>query len=186
METINVDLYEELCDVLSVICHWSTYHGTHCRRTINGKGQKLCSLHRELIEDYSKLDITSDEEKYCDNFQELKVVPRNYKHIKSVMKSLDNEDNLVEVFMTGGFVEEADISEQYYITLLSDNSKYYYNAKKGDYKAKDLKVILRRYCSNDPIITARGANYCEGCYKKLKNVPKYSVIKNSELIFKKI
>ena len=171
----------DILEALSVICHWSTYHGTHCRRTIHqptkGTQVTLCPLHKELSVDYEK----TDEGQLCEVNNEIKIVPRSYKHLKSVMKQLNNEDELIEVITketVGGLVEEADMSEVDYIKLLSDDARYYYSSsERGQKRAKDLKVVLRKYCPNNAVIRARGGVYCEDCYKILKNVPKVSVIR---------
>jgi len=169
-----------MVDIASIICNWSTYKGSHCRRNIHQNDVKdkdktpsrYCILHKDLIVDYKKIT----EEELCETFEEIKIVPRSYKHIKSVMASMDNEDDIVEVFMTGGSIEEADISNNGYIILVSDNCKYYYESKKGSKNAKDLKIILKRYCKNNCVVSVSDIKYCEECYKKLKNVPKISVI----------
>lgn len=174
-------LSEDLLDVLSVICHWSTYHGTHCRRTIHKHNFKnkgnLCSLHKDLMVDYEWLK-NSDE--LCETTKEIKIIPRSYKHIKNVMNKMGKtDDDCVDVYMAGGSIEEAYIGNENYIELVSDNSRYYYNYHKGQYKSKDLKIILKEYCPDDAVICARGTNYCEKCYKKVKNVPKFFVVKNN-------
>jgi hypothetical protein len=158
-----------------IICNWSTYN-THCRRNIKHTDKcinKFCSLHKELMEEYKKFN---DSDELCETFQEIKIVPRSYKHIKSVMSSINNEDDTVQVYMSGGLIEDADITCSEYIELLSDNCRYYYNPRKGQNKVKDLKVILKRYCDNNCIVSVGDIKYCENCYKKLKNVPKLSVI----------
>ena len=92
------------------------------------------------------------------------------------MKKICNEDDKVDVYIKGGYPEEADISNKEYVLLLADNTKYYYTAKRGQTKAKDLRVMLRYFCSNDSVIMIKDVKYCEECYKKLKNVPNLSLI----------
>lgn len=167
-----------------IICNWTTYKGSHCKRTIsineiNNKDDiqlicnlKFCGLHRELIIDYEKLN--GDE--MCDIFKEIKLVPRSQKHIKTIMKSLNNEDDIVEVYLAGGSIEEADISNIDYITLISDDSHFYYSPKRGQNRTKDLKIILKEYCKNNSLVNFSGTKYCEECYRKMKDVPRISLI----------
>jgi len=167
--------------IKNIICNWTTYKGTHCRMNINHNhdhthkcSSKFCTLHNELIQDFQ---IINNSDELCETFEEIKIVPRSYKHIKSVMASMDNEDDNVDVYMAGGHIEEANIANSDYIILLSDNCRYYYKPVKGHPKAKDLKIILKRYCQNESIINVRDIKYCEDCYKKLKNVPRISVVR---------
>ena len=160
------------------ICHWTTYSGSHCRRTIvPGKkdDEKIhfCSLHKQLILDYK---YTKKSDELCDTYETIKVTPRSYKHIRSVMNNMGNEDDLVNVYMVGGLVEEADLSDHKCVTILSDDYKYYYKPTRGQPKAKNIKIILKRYCQDNSIITIDGTKYCEECYKKIKGVPKISVL----------
>jgi hypothetical protein len=161
-----------------VICDWTTYKGSHCKKIIRGdiddkKSLKFCDLHRDLIVEYLRI---KDPEELCETFKEIKVVPRSYKHIKTIMSSLGNEDDAVQVYLSGGCIEEADISNDDYITLNSDNSRFYYSPKRGQNRAKDLKVILREYCQHISVIYHGETKYCEECYKKLKDVPRISLI----------
>jgi hypothetical protein len=168
-----------------VICDWTTYKGSHCKKILGGdsgqwlkdvdgkKSLRFCDLHRDLIVEYSRI---KNSEELCETFKEIKVVPRSYKHIKTIMSSLGNEDDTVQVYLSGGCVEEADISNSDYITLNSDNSRFYYVPKRGQNRAKDLKIILREYCQHTSIIHHGETNYCEECYKKLKDVPRISLI----------
>lgn len=164
-------------DITNIICNWSSYNGSHCRRNINHNDNKcinrFCTLHKELLNDYTKLNEIDE---LCETFEEIKIVPRSYKHLKSVMSSINNDDDIVDIYMKGGFVEEGDISNNSYIVLLSDNCKYYYADKKGQNKAKDIKVVLKRYCENNCTVGVRDIKYCEDCYKKLKNVPRLTVL----------
>ena len=92
------------------------------------------------------------------------------------MASIKNEDNIVQVYLAGGLIEDADISNIDFITLNSDNSRFYYFPIRGQNRAKDLKIILREYCQHLSIVNCRGNNYCEECYVKLKDVPRISCI----------
>ena len=151
------------------ICNWTTYNGSHCRRTISG--EKFCNLHKQMILHYEQIK----EESSCSSCEEIKVIPRSYAHIKSVMKNIDNEDDLVEVYISKGLIEEADLSDKSCITILSDDFHYYYNPRRGQSNAKNIKVVLRKYCQNNSIIKIEDNEYCEECYKKLKGVPKITV-----------
>ncbi len=180
MENLSEDLLETL-NAMSVICHWSSYHGTHCRRTIQqpGKGTKvtLCPLHQELVVDYKR--FCSDEGIFCDTSKKIKFTPRSYKHLKYQLDKLNNHNVNLDVIIkgtVGELTEEADISNNEYIEVLADEEKYYYKPEKGQKKVRDLTVILREYCQHNAVIEARGENYCEECYRKLKNVPKISVV----------
>lgn len=162
----------------SIICAWSTYKGSHCKRLIHrgDEGQKFCELHANLISEYTR--IKSDEVDLCETFKDIKLVPRNQRHVKYVMTSLGYEDEeTVQVYLAGGSVEEADITNYEYIILNSDNTCFYYNVRKGQNKAKDLKIMLREFCKNDALIKFGETRYCEDCYRKtLKDAPRISLI----------
>ena len=168
---MSLHLAEDSLDVLSVVCHWSTYKGTHCRRTKDNK-IGLCSLHQELMIDY---EYIRNPEEPCEVYSDVKIVPRSYKHLRTIMNSLKVVGNQVDVCIkgnTGGLAEEADITNEDYIRIVSDSSKYYYNpVSRTDLRAKDLKVVLRKYCPEEAVVHARGLLYCEACYKKLPNRP---------------
>jgi len=160
-----------------VICDWTTYKGSHCKRIVGGDTDskellRFCDLHRDLIAEYSKVK----EDELCETFKEIKVVPRSYKHIKTIMSSLGNEDDIVQVYLSGGSIEEADISNSDFVTLNSDNSRFYYVPKRGQNRAKDLKIILKEYCQSNSMIYYAGFKYCEECYKKMKDVPRISLV----------
>jgi hypothetical protein len=166
----------------NIICSWTTYKGSHCKKIVNIINDKqsicFCSLHRELILNYSRVN---EQEELCDTSKEIKIIPRSYKHLKFVMSSINNEDDTIQVYMAGGCIEEADITNIDYISLNSDNSKFYYNPKRGQNRAKDLKVILREFCKNNCIVEFGNLKYCEECYKKLKyDVPRISLIHRDE------
>ncbi len=162
-----------------MICNWTTYRGNFCKKIIHEPDTKFCVLHHQLINEYLKVvNKTNEDVLFCDTFKEIKVVPRNHRHIKSVMKSINNEDDRVQVYLTGGLIEDADIGNTDYIVLDSDSSKFYYDAKKGQNRAKDLKIVLRSFCQNDAVINFRNKIYCKECYEKLKDVPRISLIPN--------
>lgn len=184
---------KDLMDALSVICHWTNYQGTHCRRTIQ-KDSILCPMHMSLVADYSNVvqpDNDEDEPILCDSHEFIKIPPRSFKHIKKIQQQLGSDDDIVQVIVkgsTGDITEDADISNQHYIKLDSDDTMYYYKPrgltqeekKNGTQKQKsasDIKVVFKKMCPNLAVVCARDENLCESCYKKLKNIPKLSVIK---------
>lgn len=170
-----------------IVCGWTTYKGSHCKRIVYidnddcsaKEGQKLkqcirfCSLHRELIVEYQKL---KEDNSLCETFKEIRITPRSHKHIKTIMDSMKNEDDIIQVYLSGGSIEDANITNADYILLDSDNSKFYYNPKRGQNKAKDLKVILNDHCKNEAVVCFSGTKYCEECYKRLKDVPRISLV----------
>lgn len=171
-----------------IICGWTTYKGSHCKKIVSidsdditikeGKDIKqcirFCNLHRELITEYQSLK--EDDGSLCETFKEIRVTPRSYKHIKTIMESMQNDDDVVQVYLSGGSIEDANITNTDYILLDSDNSRFYYNPKRGQNKTKDLKVILNNHCKNNAIVHFAGTKYCEECYRKLKDVPRISLI----------
>ena len=55
---------------MDIICNWSSYNGSHCRRNImaGGKCGKFCAMHQELISEYTFLK-NSDE--LCETSEEI-------------------------------------------------------------------------------------------------------------------
>lgn len=164
-----------------LICDWTTYKGNHCKKLLSYEDEKsafmFCDIHRDVILRYSKSNV----DELCEKFTDIKVSPRSYQHLRSVMNSLNNEDDTVQVYLAGGLTEEADISNEYYISLNSDNSRFYYNPKRGQRKSEDLKIMLRKYCQNNSIIKYDGICYCEECYKNLKDVPRISLVTQTNI-----
>jgi hypothetical protein len=155
------------------ICSWSTYNLGNCKKVISKV--KFCELHGEIIQRYKKLE----ENDLCQTSRKIKLCPRSYKQIKEIMKSMNNEDDIVDVYLAGGVIEEANLSNPEYIELVSDSAKFYYNPQKGQKKADKLKIILVEYCQNQSIVSFDNVEYCETCFKKLKDVPKISLIYNT-------
>lgn len=166
-------LYEPI-NIQDVICNWCTYNGTHCRRNIaldSKNGIKFCSMHMQLYGTFSLPNIDT-----CEIQKDIFIVPRSYKHVKLVMKELGYEDDIVDVKTKGGIIEEANISDEECIVLLSDDTRYpYAHDPKNKNKLKDIKIILKKYCENKSSIKYNDVNYCEECYKQLKNTLKLSI-----------
>lgn len=167
-----------------VICNWSTYTGTQCRRNIDHENNDdviipLCSIHKLMMTKYQLVFQSVQDCELCDTSEEFKVEPRSYRHLRTIMNSLHNEDDKVEVYMPGGSTEEADISNPDYITLLADNTRYYYSKIKNTRRAETLKILLMKYCNNPAVVDIDGKKYCEHCYRTScpKNSPKLSVLK---------
>ncbi len=160
-----------------IVCDWTTYKGSHCKRIINTDNSKqFCNIHCDLITKYSRIKESEHDCELCEMSKEIKIIPRSYKHIKTIMSNLNNEDDIVQVYLAGGSIEEADITNTDFIVLNSDNSRFYYAPKRGQNKAKDLKIILREFCQYNCIVSYDNTKYCEECYKKIKDVPRISCI----------
>lgn len=172
------DLEEKIKEfsVKDEICDWITYDNKQCKRhSVACHGDyKFCKLHKKMLNDYK---INNDSEELCESYKKVKIIPRSYKHIKYFMRDIDNEETIVNICFPGGCTEEADISNDEYILLLSDDSKYYYKYERGDLKAKDLRLLLKKYCKNNGKINIDGVIYCKDCYKNIKNSPKLHLIK---------
>ncbi len=164
----DIKIKEEICD-------WVTQDNRRCRKgSVASVGDhKFCKIHKRNIKEFC---INENTEEFCDFYKNLKIIPRSHKQIKHIMKENDNEETIVDVQFPGGCVEQADITESGFILLLSDNSKYFYKPQRGDLKAKDLKVLIRKYCKNSGTIEMNEEKYCEDCYKKNKNNPKLYLI----------
>lgn len=161
-----------MTDIQNIICNWCTYNGTHCRRNIliDSKSKiKFCAMHKQLYNIYS-LPVSD----MCETEKYVTIIPRSYKHVHLIMRDLGYEDDIVDVKITGGSIEEANISNEDYILLLSDDTKYFYNQTSKN-KALDLRIKLRKYCDKKSLIRYNDVNYCEECYKQLKNVLKLSI-----------
>jgi ribosomal protein L33 len=171
------ELEKQIKDLLikNEICDWTTNGDKHCKKNSVSihRDNKYCNLHHKFISDYEVDDDTDD---LCETFVNIKVIPRSYKQVEYFMKSIDNEDTIVDIMFPGGCIEEGDISNKEYITLLSDDSRFFYIHNRGEYKTKDMKLILRKFCKNPGKITVDNTKYCEECYKKTKNAPKFALI----------
>lgn len=134
----------------------------------------LCSKHTNKINHFKLVD----KEELCETYEDVKIVPRSIQHVRSLMTSIGNQDDIVSISLVGGSkcVEDADISNDEYIVLVSDGTKYMYNPSKGEKKVKDIRLHLRKYCQNVSGVEYTGNKYCEDCYKKLTGVPKIYVV----------
>jgi hypothetical protein len=114
----------------------------------------------------------------CDKYKEVKFKPRSYIHVKNMLQNYGYDDKTIQVYLEGGSIEDADISEEEFIRLESDNSLFYYSSNKGSscYKAKSLRIIVRAYCKNSSCVKFMDSHYCETCYKELKDVPRISLV----------
>jgi hypothetical protein len=98
-------------------------------------------------------------------------------HVKNMLQQYGYDDSTIQVYLEGGSVEDADISDPEYIKLESDNSLFYYSPPKAScYKAKSLKIIVRAYCKNSSCVKFMDSHYCELCYRDLRDVPRISLI----------
>lgn len=149
------------------ICEWYSYNGRRCRRGCSNNSE-FCNLHNVLKDDYKILK----KEKECCEQRNIKLIPRSKKYIKGMMKKLGYEDtDKVDVYLPGGAIEEGSIDEESFIELSLDETRYYYEAKKGEEKAKTLRIVLTEECNNSAIVSVKDENYCYDCYvKKAKKI----------------
>lgn len=158
----------------NIICNWSTYSRSQCRRNIlheaytDNKRSKFCQMHFNMAKDFKR----SDKDTYCDTADDIYICPRSYKYLMTQLNELEYDTTNVDV-INGKIIEEADISNEDYILLLSDEKRCHYNIPK---EINKLKVKLKKFCKNLSIISYDNNNYCEDCFKKLKGVPKLSCI----------
>jgi hypothetical protein len=163
-----------------VICSWSTYKNTHCRRNINfikNKTNRLCKEHCEHIKQFKIIDDCT-EANTCSRQDTHKIVPRSYKHLKLVMDQYNIYDDIVIAHTDSNNIdEEADITNEHYINILTDDTKYFYEKIKNEKNVCELKLVLTHFCNNKAVVNYMGVDYCEECYKKILNVPKLSILK---------
>jgi hypothetical protein len=154
---------------MNIICKWSTYKGGNCKQFVTDNA--FCKKHTELMTDFLK---KTDE--LCETYKEIKFKPRSYKHVKAMLCIYGYDDNTIQVYLDGGSIEEADITNEEFIRLESDNELFFYNPQRGQYRAKDIKIITRVYCKNTSDVKYIDKHYCETCYKELKDVPRISLV----------
>lgn len=164
-----------------IICNWCTYSAIHCRRNVEhdtNSDYNFCSLHKHHFQVFF---ADKDPNSVCEVSKEVSVCPRTYKHLQTVLKEFKYDDTIVEVKTKGGISEEADVSEHEYIMLMSDDTRYYYQREDGSFpkkcnRTKDLKVVLKKICTNESVIKYNNMNLCESCFKKNKQVPLLSIV----------
>ncbi len=100
-----------------------------------------------------------------------------------------NIDELwVDVVLPGSsnVTEEADISNEDYIEMVADESRYYYEPEKREegtkrkLSARTLKVVIDTSCLEIGKIKANGSHYCEECYKKTGVKNGFPILENLE------
>ena len=87
--------------------------------------------------------------------------------VVGIMEKLNyDKSDVVDIFLSGGSVEEGSIENEEYIELSLDETKFYYENKKGFNKAKSLRILLTEYCDKTGIVSVKGDVYCQDCYVK--------------------
>ena len=154
---------------MSVICNWSSNTGSHCRRTVVKEG--FCKMHEELVKEYK-----SPSQKFCDSGKIHKFRPRSKKHIMAKLLECgeDQEASMITVIVEGS-QENGIIDNEDYIRLDSDDTKLRYTNIQD---MRKIMVLIEEFCDEPPVVKYNDKNYCECCFKKLKNVPKLTVIKD--------
>jgi hypothetical protein len=149
------------------ICEWYSYNGKRCRRTCDTDSE-FCNFHNVLKEDFKILKKEED----CSVRRDIKIIPRNKDHVKGILTKLRYDDSdIVDVYLPGGSTEEGSIAEDDYIELTVDETKYYYESKKGSEKAKSLRIMLTEDCVENAVISVRSEPFCRNCYiKKSKKI----------------
>jgi hypothetical protein len=148
------------------ICEWYSYNGRRCRRTRPNDGD-FCDYHDVIKDDYKILDNKKETEHDCFVKKDIKIMPRNKTHIVGIMDKLNyDKSDVVDIFLSGGSVEEGSIENDDYIELSIDDTKFYYENKKGFNKAKNLRIMLTEYCDKKGIVSVKGDVYCQDCYVK--------------------
>lgn len=146
------------------VCEWYGYRNTRCRLNCV-KSQKFCKLHIEYLKDFNV--YPEDTEELCGTYRDVKIKPRSYKHLKGVMSMLGISERFIQVKTPcNDMEEEADISNQDYIEMTMDNSRYYYANIKGELKARDLRLLFKEYCDEKAKVNVRGTVFCSKCYTK--------------------
>jgi hypothetical protein len=135
-----MDQNSEVDEEEVTVCEWYGYDKKRCKR--ESRGKKFCKIHNVLIKDYSIIKDDEDDDSMCCLNRDIKIKPRSKKHIDMIMKELNYNENMVEVSMSGGSIEEGDITSDDYILLTSDETCYYYEPEKGQLKASSLRIIF--------------------------------------------
>ncbi len=163
------------------ICEWSTYKKSRCRRNVFEE-TKLCPLHTNFIKDFSLDSKENNVRRPCCIESSVKFIPRTHKFLTHMLKTNDIDETYVDIILPGSnnVFEEADISNEEYIEIISDETKYYYEPIKGQLKTKHIKIVLNKSCSNVGEIEYKNSIYCKECYEKIGSkygFPLYSIIK---------
>ncbi len=144
-------------------CQWVSTSNKKCSKNTTSK---LCAFHANLLDGcILQGDVP------CDIYEEIKFTPRSYKHLIHIMETNNNVGDYVDACVKGECIEEADISNSDFILMLSDDVKFYYESIRGERKAKDLRIIIRKCCPEKAKVKHKNKNYCTTCYNKLKNAP---------------
>ncbi len=178
-------------NLFNTICHWSTYNNTQCRHNIISGG--LCKNHKHIFNDKDYELICEDE--LCENYSILECSIRSYNHLIALLTSVGlSEDSTFNVKYKSktSIVETAIIEEENHEYVLLNEEKFYFEKK----KIKNIKYVSslifhgKEYCKNKSVVIYRGGyelgektlsreiKLCEDCYRKIKNVPKYNVLKS--------
>ncbi len=157
-------------EIIPKICTWYSYNGKRCRQFCK---DEFCKKHTLLITDFEYLKNSKDLE--CSTKKDVKITPRSKEHLNYVMMQLKYETTYVDVYTSADIVEEGDITSDDFIEL-PDKTKYFYSGSRGQYKAKDIKILFVDYCKSDPIIKVNDMYYCKECYIKNAKKLDYPVI----------
>lgn len=149
------------------ICEWNTTKG-RCKK-YNVSSSKFCEYHRQIRKQFKKVVKKKKEQIQCSTQDDIKIIPRSREHLIHMMSKLKIREKYIDVYiknntMTYDTLEEADFSNEDYLELTSDKTKFYYNNQRGKSKAKDLRVYFRKYCHNDAFVCVNGVYYCLDCY----------------------
>jgi hypothetical protein len=166
-------------------CNWVTYKGIRCTAKLKEKEIHFCSRHVNSKKDFKFIDaIDIDKlDLNCITNKEIMLFPRSKEYIHQTMSSLKYEyTEEVEVVFHGKdhIPELGDICEDF-IKLKCDNTEFYFNPKRGQKKAKDLRIKLVDNCSGIPFISVRDDCYCRDCYAIIAKKLNYPTVKTLEL-----
>ncbi len=171
-------------DIQITFCEWTTHKGTRCcSKTKNNN--KFCVKHLVLKNDYVvlKAETVEEEKLMCLTKKEVKFVPRSKEHIDSMLEKLGYESTeTVEVLCEGGVIIDGDKSNESYIELNTDKTKFYYASIKGQHKIKEIKVKLIDFCKRKPIILLTDEYFCKECYVSLAKKRGYPTLKTLMMI----
>jgi hypothetical protein len=120
----------------------------------------------------------------CENSEDKKLVPLSKFLVYKSLKQADIEDDIVEVSISGAKNTkiDANISNDDYIELVDDGSKYYYKPTKGQLKAKDLKVYYFKFCSNIATTKYMYGICCKDCYHTIKSKNSHKKVSSNNSI----